>query len=98
MSQSSEFFRHKPLCCFSMTVIVVGVYFVIDSVRKFLDTPSYSITYIDTLNSVFVTAVNSASNYAYNNTARRDAPDPPFITAGTEVPMSACTEAYRGVP
>jgi hypothetical protein len=39
VSQSSEFCRYNPLCCFSTSVFVV-VYFVIDSVRKFLDTPS----------------------------------------------------------
>jgi len=32
---------HNPLCCFSTSVCVVSVYFVIDSVRKLLDTPSY---------------------------------------------------------
>jgi hypothetical protein len=37
VSQSSEFCRHNPLCCFSTCV----VYFVIDSVRKLLDTPPY---------------------------------------------------------
>jgi len=36
MSQSSEFCRHNPLCCFS-----TSVYFIIDSVRKLLVTPSY---------------------------------------------------------
>jgi hypothetical protein len=36
-----EFCRHNPLCCFSRVFIVVSVYFVIDSVRKLLDTPSY---------------------------------------------------------
>jgi hypothetical protein len=39
LSQSSEFYRHKLLCCFLMSVVD----FVIDSVRKLLDTPSYSI-------------------------------------------------------
>jgi len=41
MSQSSECYRHNPLCCFSTNffVVVVSVYFVIDSVRKLLDTP-----------------------------------------------------------
>jgi hypothetical protein len=34
VSQSSEFCRHNPLCCFSMSVYF---YFVIDSVRKLLD-------------------------------------------------------------
>jgi hypothetical protein len=40
VSQSSEFCRHNTLCCFSTSVCC---YFVIDSVRKLLDTPSYSI-------------------------------------------------------
>jgi hypothetical protein len=40
MSQCKELCRHKPFCCFSTSVYVV-VYFVIDSVRKLLDTPSY---------------------------------------------------------
>jgi hypothetical protein len=39
VSQSSEFCRHNPLCCFSRGFIVV--HFVMDSVRKLLDTPSY---------------------------------------------------------
>jgi hypothetical protein len=38
LSQSSEFCRHNPLCCFSTSVYC---YFVIDSVRKLLDTHSY---------------------------------------------------------
>jgi hypothetical protein len=41
VSQSSEFCRHNPLCCFSVFIVVV--YFVIDSVRKLLDTSSYSL-------------------------------------------------------
>jgi TRAP-type mannitol/chloroaromatic compound transport system permease small subunit len=46
VSQSSEFCRHNPLCCFSasvvvVVVVVVVVYFVIDSVRKLLDISSY---------------------------------------------------------
>jgi hypothetical protein len=36
VSQSSEFCRRNPLCCFSTSV----VYFVMDSVRELLDTPS----------------------------------------------------------
>jgi hypothetical protein len=40
VGQSSEFCRHNPLCCFSV-FIVVSVYFVIDSARKLLYTPSY---------------------------------------------------------
>jgi hypothetical protein len=35
-----EFCRHNPLSCFSTSVFIV-VYFVIDSVRKLLETPSY---------------------------------------------------------
>jgi hypothetical protein len=38
MSQSSEFCRHNPLCCFSSSICC---YFVIDSVEKLLDTPSH---------------------------------------------------------
>jgi len=38
VSQSGDFFRHNPLCCFSTNVVC----FFIDSVRKLLDTPSYS--------------------------------------------------------
>jgi hypothetical protein len=42
VSHSSEFCRHKTLCvAFQRVFIVVSVYFVIDSVRKLLDTPSY---------------------------------------------------------
>jgi len=37
VSQSSEFCRHNPLCCFSTS----DCYFVIDSVRKLSDTTSY---------------------------------------------------------
>jgi hypothetical protein len=43
MSQSSEFCRHNPLCCFSTSVYCSSCYFVIDSVRKLLDTLSYTI-------------------------------------------------------
>jgi hypothetical protein len=39
VSQSNEFCRRNPLCCFSTSVVVVVVDFVIDSVRKLLDTP-----------------------------------------------------------
>jgi len=39
-SQSSEFCRHNPLCCFSTSVYLVSIYFIIDPVRKLLDTPS----------------------------------------------------------
>jgi len=42
VSQSSQFCRHYPLCCFSTSVYVLSVYFVIDSVRKLLSTPTYS--------------------------------------------------------
>jgi hypothetical protein len=38
MSQSSKFCRHNPLLLF----IAVSVYFVIDLVRKLLDSPSYA--------------------------------------------------------
>jgi hypothetical protein len=41
MSQSSEFCRHNPLCCFSTTVYCCKRTFRYDSVRKLLDTPSY---------------------------------------------------------
>jgi len=40
MSQSSEFCCRNPLCCFSTSVC-----FVIDSVWKFLDTPSNIVSY-----------------------------------------------------
>jgi hypothetical protein len=39
VSESSEFCRHNPLCCFSTSVYCC--YFVVDSVRKLLDTLSY---------------------------------------------------------
>jgi len=39
VSQSSEFCRHNPLCCFSTSVYCC--LFRYDSVRKLLDTPSY---------------------------------------------------------
>jgi hypothetical protein len=42
VSQSNEFCRHNPLYCFStMFIIIIVVYFVMYSVRKLLDTPSY---------------------------------------------------------
>jgi hypothetical protein len=49
VNQSSEFCHHNPLCCFSTVFVVVvvvvviaaAVDFVIISVRKLLDTPSY---------------------------------------------------------
>jgi len=40
VSQSSEFCRHNPLCCFS-TCVHCCCLFRYDSVRKLLDTPSY---------------------------------------------------------
>jgi hypothetical protein len=40
VSQSSEFCRHNPLRCFSTRVVII--HFVIDSVRKLMDTPSYA--------------------------------------------------------
>jgi hypothetical protein len=44
VSQSSEFCRHNPLCYFSTSVYCYCCcYFVIDSVRKLLDTPSYAV-------------------------------------------------------
>jgi hypothetical protein len=43
VSQSSEFCRHNPLCY--MSISVVAVYFVIDSVRKLLDVSSYEYPY-----------------------------------------------------
>jgi hypothetical protein len=42
VSQSSDFRCHNHLCCSQQVfIVVVVVYFVIDSVRKLLDTPSY---------------------------------------------------------
>jgi hypothetical protein len=41
LSQSSEFCRYVTLCVAYQRVFVV-VYFVIDSVRKLLDIPSYA--------------------------------------------------------
>jgi len=41
LSQSSEFCRHHPLCCFSTSVYCCKRIFCYDSVRKLLDTPSY---------------------------------------------------------
>jgi hypothetical protein len=41
VSQSSEFCT-ITLCVASQRVFIVVVYFVIDSVRKLLDTPSYT--------------------------------------------------------
>jgi hypothetical protein len=46
-NQSSEFCYHKPLCCFSTSACCCCCcccYFVIDSVRKVLDTPSHTFT------------------------------------------------------
>jgi hypothetical protein len=40
VSQSGEFCHHNPFVV-SQRVYIVVVYFVIDSVRKLLDTPSY---------------------------------------------------------
>jgi hypothetical protein len=40
--QSSEFCRHNPLCCFSASVHRCKRKFRYDSVRKLLDTPSYT--------------------------------------------------------
>jgi hypothetical protein len=44
VSQSSEFCRHNPLCCFSTSVYCCYCYFVIDSVRKLLNTLSQSLS------------------------------------------------------
>jgi hypothetical protein len=41
VSQSSEFCRHNPLCCFSTSVYFCCL-FRYNSVRKLLDTPSYT--------------------------------------------------------
>jgi uncharacterized membrane protein YjjB (DUF3815 family) len=41
VSQSSEFCRHNPLCCFSRSVYFCKRIFRYESVRKLLDTPSY---------------------------------------------------------
>jgi hypothetical protein len=44
VSHSSDFCRQNPFCCFStsfIVIVVVVVYFVIDLVRKLLDTLSY---------------------------------------------------------
>jgi hypothetical protein len=51
VSQSSEFCRHNPLCCFS-----TGNSNGIDWVRKLLDTPSYAYQFLsdDTLEVRFV--------------------------------------------
>jgi hypothetical protein len=57
VSQSSEFCRYNPLCCFSMRVYFCCSYFVIDSVRKLTDTPSYS-----QLHSPHLEAASSARN------------------------------------
>jgi hypothetical protein len=40
VSQSSEFCRHNPLCCFSTSVYYCCLF--LDSVRKLLDIPSYA--------------------------------------------------------
>jgi len=40
VGQPSEYCRHYPLCCFS-TSVYCFFHFVIDSVLKLLDTPSY---------------------------------------------------------
>jgi hypothetical protein len=40
VSQSSEFCRHNPLCCFPTSVYFCKSIFRYDSVRKLLDTPS----------------------------------------------------------
>jgi hypothetical protein len=41
LSQSSEFCRHKLYVDSQQVFIVAVVYFIIDSVRKLLDTPLY---------------------------------------------------------
>jgi len=42
VSQSSEICRRNPWCCFSRSVYYYCCLFVIDSVRKLLDTPSHA--------------------------------------------------------
>jgi hypothetical protein len=42
VSQSSEFYRHNPLCCISTRVYYCCCLFLYDSVRKLLDTISYT--------------------------------------------------------
>jgi hypothetical protein len=44
VSQSSEFFRHNPLCFFSTSVCCCKLVFRYDSVRKILVTPSYTVS------------------------------------------------------
>jgi hypothetical protein len=47
VSQSSEFCRHNRLCCFTTSVVD----FVIDSVRRLLDTPNpYGVAYFFNVN------------------------------------------------
>jgi len=43
MGKSSEFCRHNPCVASQRVFIIISVYFVIDPVRKLLDTPSYFI-------------------------------------------------------
>jgi len=52
VSHSSEFCCHNPLCCIS-----VSVYFVIDSVRKLLDTSSY-MWYFNAISSVLTNSMS----------------------------------------
>jgi hypothetical protein len=48
VSQSSEFCRYNPLCCFSTSVYCCKRIFRYDSVRKLFDTSSYIVTVADT--------------------------------------------------
>jgi hypothetical protein len=44
VSQSSEFYRHNPLCCFSTSSTKGKRIFPYDSVRELLDSPSYIVS------------------------------------------------------
>jgi hypothetical protein len=46
VSQSSVFYRHNPLCCFSTSICCSCCLFRYDSVRKLLDIPSYKLALV----------------------------------------------------
>jgi len=60
VSQSSEFCRHNPLCCFSTSVYLCCL-FRYDLVRKLLDTPSYLYFYDDNI-TTFLSSVVTGQN------------------------------------
>jgi hypothetical protein len=73
VSQSSEFCRHNPLCCFSTIVYFCCCLFRYDSVRKLLDIPSYNVyrVYILIIFTTFMKGIFSDMNTQWDASKNR---------------------------